>query len=138
VLTNDSDPEGSPLSVSWFSGPMHGTASIAADGSLHYVPTSGYSGIDSLLYRVSDGQLWSPLAAVTVHVTPASGPDQAPVPTPAPTPNPTPNPQPEPCQQPHHCCHEEHALATNVDHHVSHHWAQAVDTLFGHHRGWHA
>ena len=78
LLTNDSDPEGSPLTVSWFSGPLHGTASVGNDGSLHYTPTSGYTGMDAMLYRVSDGQLFSPLAAVTIHVTPTASPDPAP------------------------------------------------------------
>jgi len=140
LLANDSDPEGSPLSASWFSGPLHGTATVGADGSLHYTPTSGYSGMDAMLYRVSDGQLWSPLASVTIHVTPTATPDPAPVPTPtpAPTPDPTTNPGTEPCHHHNNCCHEEHALATTTDHHAGHHWASAVDALFGHHRGWHA
>jgi hypothetical protein len=142
LLTNDSDPEGSPLTVSWFSGPLHGTASVGNDGSLHYTPTSGYSGMDALLYRVSDGQLWSPLAAVTIHVTPAvTSPDPAPVPTPtpAPTPTPTPNPTPEPCHtHHHHCCHDDTAMAATTSDSHGHHWAKAVDAVHGHHRGWHS
>src|SRR4029077_6184279 len=133
LLTNDSDPEGAPLTVSWFSGPLHGNASVGNDGSLHYTPTRGYSGMAAPLSRVSDGQLWSPLASVTIHVTPTATPDPAPVPTPtpAPTPDPTTNPGTEPCHHHNNCCHEEHALATTTDHHGGHHWASAVDALFG-------
>jgi VCBS repeat-containing protein len=139
LLTNDSDPEGSPLTVSWFSGPLHGSASVGDDGALHYTPTTGYVGMDSLLYRVSDGALWSPLAAVTIHVTPTTGPDQAPIPTPTPAPVPQPNPDPQPCQ-PQQCCQVSdgvmNALASR--HHGHDHHVNAVDAIFGHHRGWHA
>jgi VCBS repeat-containing protein len=136
LLGNDSDPEGGPITASLFSDPLHGSVVLASDGSFNYTPTSGYSGMDAFLYRVSDGQLWSPLAAVTIHVTPASGPDEAPVPAPTPAPAPEPNPDPQPCH-PHVCCEVSdnvmNALAATG--HGQHH-AQAVDAVFGHHRGW--
>jgi VCBS repeat-containing protein len=85
LLTNDTDPEGSALTASLFSPPLHGSVTLAPDGSFSYTPTAGYVGLDAFLYRVSDSELWSALAAVTIHVTPAdNGPDQAPVPTPGP------------------------------------------------------
>jgi VCBS repeat-containing protein len=95
VLTNDSDPESLPLTASLFSGPLHGSLSLAADGSFSYTPTEGYVGMDAFMYRVSDGELWSPLAAVTIHVTPADEPDEAPVPDPDPAPTPC-DPEPAP------------------------------------------
>jgi VCBS repeat-containing protein len=139
LLTNDSDPEGGPITASLFSNPLHGNVLLAANGSFSYTPTSGYAGMDAFLYRVSDGTLWSPLAAVTIHVTPADGPDEAPIPTPAPAPQP--DPEPQPCH-PHHCCHvASHVLdAVAHGHHGGHdggHLARAVDAVFGH-RGWHA
>jgi VCBS repeat-containing protein len=90
LLGNDSDPEGASLTASLFTGPLHGTVSLAADGSFNYTSDDDYVGLDSFLYRVSDGTLWSALAAVTIHVTPSTEP--APVPTPTPTPTPEPNP----------------------------------------------
>jgi VCBS repeat-containing protein len=90
LLANDSDPEGAPLTASLFSGPLHGTLSLAANGSFSYTSNAGYVGLDSFLYRVSDGTLWSALAAVTLHVTPSEEPEPAPVPTPTPTPGPNP------------------------------------------------
>jgi hypothetical protein len=137
LLANDSDPEGSPLTASLFSNPLHGSVMLQGNGSFNYTPTSGYSGEDAFLYRVSDGTQWSPLAAVTIHVTPADGPDEAPVPTPTPAPAPNPAPNPEPCH-PHDCCHVSdhivHAVAHG--HHGHHHLAHAVDAIFSRVRGW--
>jgi len=93
LLGNDSDPEGAPLTASLFAGPLHGTLTLAADGSFSYASNAGYVGLDSFLYRVSDGELWSALAAVTLHVTASEDPEPAPVPSPVPTPT----PEPEPC-----------------------------------------
>jgi hypothetical protein len=143
ILANDSDPEGGPITAAGFSQPLHGSVSVAADGSFSYTPTSGYVGMDAFLYRASDGEKWSALAAVTIHVTAADQPDEAPTPAPEPAPAPAPEPQPTPEPQachphPHHCCHVGdnllHAL-THLRH--GHHYAQAVDAIFGH-RGWHS
>lgn len=73
VLANDADPDGDPLSAALFQGPQHGTLALNADGSFNYTPNSGYTGDDSFSYQSSDGQLESALAAVTIHVVPASG-----------------------------------------------------------------
>jgi large repetitive protein len=141
VLSNDSDPEGGPITASFFSGPLHGSVSLAADGSFSYTPTTDYVGMDAFLYRVSDGELWSPLAAVTIHVTPHTS--EAPVPTPAPAPQPCPEPapapEPEPCHPVVHCHVSDHVMNA-VAHGQGHAWghAKAVDAVFGHHRGWHS
>jgi VCBS repeat-containing protein len=145
LLANDSDPEAAPLTASLFANPLHGSVALQADGSFNYTPTSGYSGMDAFLYRVSDGTQWSPLAAVTIHVTPASGPSQAPTPSPdpapvpAPTPDPSPNPSPnpDPCH-PHDCCNmaENIVHAVAHGHHGHHHLAHAVDAIFSRVHGW--
>lgn len=100
VLVNDSDPEALPITASLFSGPLHGTMTLAEDGSFSYTPNAGYVGMDAFLYRVSDGELWSALAAVTIHVTPAADtPDEIPTPDPDPIPEPGEDPcPPPPCQ----------------------------------------
>ena len=72
VLANDADPDGDPLTASLFKGPQHGTLALNANGSFNYAPAAGFSGDDSFSYQASDGQLSSALAAVTIHVTPAS------------------------------------------------------------------
>ena len=71
VLGDDSDPEGSPLTAVFFSGPEHGTLTLNEDGSFTYTPDEGFVGLDSFLYRAFDGVLYSALAAVTIHVNEA-------------------------------------------------------------------
>jgi hypothetical protein len=66
VLDNDLDPDGDPLTVIDLSMPGHGIAST--DGTaVTYTPDSGYDGIDTLIYTVSDGGL-TDTAQVTVYV----------------------------------------------------------------------
>jgi VCBS repeat-containing protein len=120
VMANDSDPEASPLTASLFSGPMHGTVSLAEDGSFNYTPTAGYVGMDAFLYRVSDGDLWSALAAVTIHVNAAA---ETPDEIPTPTPEPEPAPEPEPCN-PDPCCHvSENLISSIAAARHGHHWS---------------
>lgn len=69
VLTNDTDPDGDPLSVSAVTQGGHGAVSINPDGSVRYVPAAGYSGPDSFTYTASDGQGGFDTATVTVTVT---------------------------------------------------------------------
>lgn len=57
VMSNNSDVEGDTLTVTAIlSQPTHGTAALNANGTIIYVPAVNYSGVDSLQYRVSDGQ----------------------------------------------------------------------------------
>ncbi len=74
VLTNDSDPDGDPISVISATAP-NGTVVINGDNSLTYTPDPGYTGLDPITYLVSDGFATSP-GIVTVTVTP--DPNQAP------------------------------------------------------------
>jgi VCBS repeat-containing protein len=74
LLANDIDADGDPLAALLFKGPQHGTLSLNADGSFTYTPDSGFSGLDSFSYRVSDGKDFSSLAAVTIHVVPNMAP----------------------------------------------------------------
>jgi VCBS repeat-containing protein len=82
VLLDDSDPDGDAIAAALFSAPLHGTVTLAEDGSFSYTPDAGYVGLDSFLYRVFDGELHSALAAVTIHVIPSSSttPDETPLP----------------------------------------------------------
>ncbi|WP_447932205.1 Ig-like domain-containing protein [Sphingopyxis fribergensis] len=58
VLVNDTDPDGDTLRIDPAFPPQagNGTVTVNADGTLHYVPNPDYNGIDTIIYRVSDGQ----------------------------------------------------------------------------------
>jgi len=79
VLTNDTDPEGDPLSASLdnANGPAHGTVALAADGSFVYTPAAGFSGTDSFGYIVSDGHGGAAEATVVIKVLQVSQPPVA-------------------------------------------------------------
>jgi hypothetical protein len=141
VMSNDSDPEALPITASLFSGPMHGTLSLAEDGSFSYTPAEGYVGMDAFLYRVSDGELWSALAAVTIHVTATDDPSEAPVPEPEPCPAPEPEPIPEPCPAPPTCSVDEIAETVVRGRHghsggSGHSLSEAVDEIMARGRWW--
>jgi len=68
VLTNDSDPDGDPLSATLESDPTHGSLSLSPDGAFSYTPDPGYAGQDSFTYRAGDGELNSDVAEVTLEV----------------------------------------------------------------------
>ncbi|MEM7128154.1 MAG: Ig-like domain-containing protein [Chloroflexota bacterium] len=70
VLNNDSDADGDPLQLSVTTGPAHGTTSVNPDGSIVYTPNPGYSGSDSLIYRLDDGNGGEDTAIVTIIVDP--------------------------------------------------------------------
>jgi large repetitive protein len=67
VLTNDSDPDGDPLTVTSASA-INGTVVINADGTVTYTPNPGFSGTDTVTYQISDGNGGTSLATVTVTV----------------------------------------------------------------------
>jgi RHS repeat-associated protein len=68
-LTNDFDPDGDAKSFSGIvSGPSHGTIW----GGIFYAPNSGYSGSDSLIYRVCDNLGQCSIATVFFLVLPGA------------------------------------------------------------------
>lgn len=66
VLANDSDADGDTLTVTSLSG-VNGSAVINANGSITFTPASGFSGIETFNYTVSDGSA-SATATVSVNV----------------------------------------------------------------------
>ena len=68
VLTNDSDPDGDPLSVVDFTQPQNGTLVLNADGTFTYTPDAGFSGDDFFNYTISDGNGGTDVATVRLHV----------------------------------------------------------------------
>ena len=72
VLSNDSDPDGDPLTAALASsGPSHGTLSLYADGSFIYTHNPGFTGTDSFTYTANDGLADSNKATVTITINTA-------------------------------------------------------------------
>ena len=68
VLANDTDTEGDALTAVVVAQPAHGTLTLNVDGSLFFVPTTGYIGLDSFTYRASDGALQSAITTVNLQI----------------------------------------------------------------------
>ncbi len=68
VLGNDGDTDGDPLTAQLQSAPANGTATVGADGSFVYVPTTGFSGTDSFTYLARDARGANATATVTITV----------------------------------------------------------------------
>jgi hypothetical protein len=62
-----SDPEGAPLAYQIVSGPAHGVLS-STPPNLLYTPATGFAGDDQFAFTVSDGQLTSAPATVSIAV----------------------------------------------------------------------
>lgn|GEM_PF-2787004 len=56
VLGNDSDPDGDALTAALATPPAHGTLALQPSGAFVYVPSSGFVGADSFIYRASDSR----------------------------------------------------------------------------------
>lgn len=78
VLANDTDVDGNPLSVTNLTQPANGTATLNADNTITYTPSTGFTGLDSFTYTANDGSANSNVATVTVNVTAAVSPCAAP------------------------------------------------------------
>lgn len=67
VLDNDTDDDGDPLTITSIGVPQHGAA-INNGQSLTYTPALGFSGLDSVIYFVSDGKGATTAGTVTITV----------------------------------------------------------------------
>ncbi|MGE5608133.1 MAG: Ig-like domain-containing protein, partial [Bacillota bacterium] len=76
LLGNDTDVDGDQLIAIVDAKPSHGTLTFNADGSFAYTPAVNYHGTDSFTYKISDGELFSNTATVTITVNSV---DDAPV-----------------------------------------------------------
>ncbi|WP_137305311.1 T9SS type B sorting domain-containing protein, partial [Lentimicrobium saccharophilum] len=54
ILANDSDPENGALSVGICANPVNGLVVVNSNGTITYTPYAGYSGADSICYRICD------------------------------------------------------------------------------------
>ncbi|MCC9598944.1 DUF4347 domain-containing protein [Stieleria sp. JC731] len=68
LVFNDTDLDGDTLSVVLVSSPTNGTLTLQPGGVLLYTPNSGFGGIDTFLYRVTDGSLESNTVSVSINV----------------------------------------------------------------------
>jgi FtsP/CotA-like multicopper oxidase with cupredoxin domain len=68
VLDND----GPGTTASRLSGPIHGSLSLAADGSFIYMPAPDYHGADSFTYQAVSGGVSSLPATVTLTINPVN------------------------------------------------------------------
>jgi len=75
--TNDSDPDGDPLTITAKTNGAHGTVVINSGTSLTYTPTTNYTGPDSFTYTISDGQGHTATATVSVTVNSSNQPPVA-------------------------------------------------------------
>ena len=80
VTLAGSDPEGATLSFAVASQPAHGTLSGSAP-NLTYTPAAGFFGTDSFTFTVSDGELTSAPATVSITVNEVVPPNEAPTAT---------------------------------------------------------
>ncbi|EKQ69168.1 pre-peptidase C family protein [Leptolyngbyaceae cyanobacterium JSC-12] len=70
VLRNDSDPDpGTVLSATLVNNASRGTVTLNPNGTFTYVPQVGFEGLDSFVYRASDGITVSGPATVTLTVS---------------------------------------------------------------------
>jgi len=75
VLTNDTDPDGDPLTVVLDGkAPANGKLDLNPDGTFTYTPDPGFVGDDTFVYEVTDGQPDTSPAAATVTITVAKRP----------------------------------------------------------------
>ena len=76
LLSNDSDLDGDPLTVTAATAP-NGSVTINADGTITYTPNRNFNGTDIITYTISDGQGGTSTATVTVIVAPVNDPPVA-------------------------------------------------------------
>jgi hypothetical protein len=74
LLANDSDPDGDPVGVFGFQG-KPAEVTVGETGDISYQPAPGFVGVTSFTYRITDGELTSNWATVTITVDPGTAVD---------------------------------------------------------------
>ncbi len=69
------DIENDPLTFSKAGNPSHGSATVNADGTFTYTPSSGYFGTDTFTFTVNDGKGGSGTGTVNITVTEVADPN---------------------------------------------------------------
>jgi hypothetical protein len=68
VLSNDSDPDGDPISLVSVSQPANGHVTVNADGTVTYTPKPNFIGTDSFTYTIASRGNETATARVTISV----------------------------------------------------------------------
>jgi len=77
LLSNDSDVDGDPLSITAVSATStNGGAVVLNSGTVTYTPVNGYTGADQFSYTLSDGRGGTAQGTVVVTVTSSNAPSQ--------------------------------------------------------------
>ncbi|NKL10303.1 DUF4082 domain-containing protein [Rhizobium leguminosarum] len=78
LVSNDSDADGDPLTITGVSGAVNGSVAYNAQAqTVTFTPTAGYSGPASFTYAISDGKGGTATAQVALTINnPAAGPEQ--------------------------------------------------------------
>lgn len=63
VLSNDTEPDGQPMTLTNITGVANGTISFTASGNVIYIPNPGFTGVETLTYTVCDNTSPIPLCA---------------------------------------------------------------------------
>ncbi len=71
VLANDTDPDGDSLQLATVSTPVNGRIRMV-DNHAEYTPNAGFTGIDTFMYTVNDGNGMTATATATVTVEAAA------------------------------------------------------------------
>ncbi|MCQ4349142.1 cadherin-like domain-containing protein [Pseudomonas stutzeri] len=69
---DDSDVDGDSLSIASVTSGTGGTAVLNADGTVTFTPDADFNGVATFSYTVTDGNLVSNTATVTVNVARAT------------------------------------------------------------------
>ena len=76
VLANDTDPDGTPVSIFGTPTSANGTVTVNPDGTISFTPTPGFTGPATITYTITDPTGLTDTSTVTVNVTPvATAPD---------------------------------------------------------------
>ena len=74
VLSNDTDPEGNPLTAQLSSGPINGSLTLNANGTFSYTHDGSATTTDVFYYRPTDGFFPGNTTTVTIYINnPANG-----------------------------------------------------------------
>jgi hypothetical protein len=68
VLSNDIEPDGTPMGVIMTSAPRSGQLTFNSDGSFQYIPAPGFNGMVRFTYQVTDFSQMSAEQTVTIAV----------------------------------------------------------------------
>jgi VCBS repeat-containing protein len=72
LLGNDVDEEGALLTIASVTSGTGGTAVLNGDGTVSFTPNNNFNGVADFTYTLTDGDLTSNTAAVTVNVAPVN------------------------------------------------------------------